>query len=73
MNPIPLIIGDLPYEVKTEVLILVHKTISDEVLQQKLKDVIILKGFQGVIAGEGKEPKRAILIDALDAIPQAFE
>jgi hypothetical protein len=28
-NPIPFIMGDLPYEPKAEALILLHKTVSD--------------------------------------------
>jgi hypothetical protein len=68
-NPIPLSVGDLPYEPRSEVLILVHKGVPDDVIQQKLEGTVILKTFQGVIAGEGKDEKKAILIDALDHLP----
>ena len=54
-NPIPFIVGEMPYEAKNEVLILVKKGVADEQVIAKLDGAIILKGFQGVVAGEGKE------------------
>ena len=54
-NPIPFSVGELPYEAKNEVLILLKKGVTDEQAVAKLDGAIILKGFQGVVAGEGKE------------------
>lgn len=71
-NPIPFIVGDLHYEPKIEILILSNKATPDEKIIELLEGTTILKGFQGVIAGEGKEEKKAILIDALDSIPEKF-
>ena len=44
-NPVPFIVGDLPYEAKNEVLILVKKRLTDEEVITKLDGAIILKGF----------------------------
>lgn len=54
-------------------LVVLHKAIANEEAIEKLDGVTILKGFQGVVAGEGKDEKRAILIDALDSIPEKFD
>jgi hypothetical protein len=64
--------GDLPYEVKNEVLIIVDDDLQDETILNALKDTVILKGNQAVLPGEGKNPKKVVLIDALDCIPEKF-
>jgi len=44
----------LPYEVKNEILILVNKGVDDQTIKNSLGGAVILKSFQGVIAGEGR-------------------
>lgn len=72
-NPIPLIMGDLPYEAKTLLLIVFNEEVNDEIILQVLKGSVVLKGRQAVIPGEGKTPKRAVLIDCLDFMPEKYE
>lgn len=50
-NPVPFILGDLPYEPKNEVFILLSKAVPDEEAIAKLEGTLILRGFQGVVAG----------------------
>lgn len=64
--------GDLPYEIKNEMLIIVDGDLEDDTILNALKDTVILKGNQAVLPGEGKNAKKVILIDALDCMPEKF-
>jgi hypothetical protein len=61
--------GALPYEPKNVFLILVHQEVSQETLFKELKGTIILKANHGVLQGQGKDFRTAILIDRLDYMP----
>lgn len=65
--------GDLPYEAKTLLLVVFNEEVEDEIILQVLKGSVVLKGRQGVVPGEGKTPKRAVLIDCLDFMPEKYE
>lgn len=65
--------GDLPYEVRREILVMINGDVEDETILNVLKGTIILKGNQAVLAGEGKSPKKVVLIDGLEFMPEKFE
>jgi|JI9StandDraft_1071089.scaffolds.fasta_scaffold127408_2 hypothetical protein len=65
--------GDLPYEPRNELLIMIKEGVEDQTILDALQGAVILKGHEGVIVGEGKQPKKIILIDALDFMPEKYQ
>lgn len=65
--------GDLPYEPRNELLIMIKEGVEDQTILDALQGAVILKGHEGVIAGEGKQPKKIILIDALNFMPEKYQ
>lgn len=65
--------GDLPHEVQKEVLILADGNVEDATILKVLKGAVILKAFQGVVPGQGKNQKKIILIDALEFMPEKYQ
>ena len=71
-NPVPLIMGDLPYEPKKVLLIMLNPQIDLETALKVLRGAVLLKANHGVLQGEGKVMKTAVMIDSLDFMPEKF-
>ena len=71
-NPVPLIMGDLPYEPKKVLLIMLNPQIDLETALKVLRGAVLLKANHGVLQGEGKVMKTVVMIDSLDFMPEKF-
>jgi hypothetical protein len=47
----------------------VDPSVTDDIVRETFQGTIILRSFQGVLPGEGKQAKRAILADILEFMP----
>ena len=52
---------------------MLHPDIETENVLKLLDGAVILKANHGVMQGEGKNPKTAVMIDCLDFMPQKYE